>query len=160
MRLKKCAIVILIIFSFAISVVSVLYCVGRQNKYQTLLQETAPAPLTIIMVDSLESERIRILSVPVDEISTDLVVKAAMLNDQHDSILHSQQYLADTEYYERISLTFNEQESKLNTQYLLGALGVLIGFAVGIWSSIIFYTRRKMALLAQSKRYARPIVKY
>ena len=147
MRLKKSAILVLTVFSFAIAVVCVLYCIDKQNRYQVLM-------------DSIETERTRILNSPAEELSVEELVQASSLNRDHDSLLHSEEYIADRKYWDKISNPFDEQESKLNTQYLLGALGVLVGFATGVWSSIIFYTRRRMEVLARSKRRVGPEVKY
>lgn len=160
MRLSKGTIVVLIVFSFAVAIACVFYCVDKQKKYQKLLEETPPPPSTIVLMDSLEYERSLILSVPTEQVSADHLVKVATLNAQHDSILHSTEYISDKEYWDRISIPFNEQESKLNTQYLLGALGVLIGIAFGTWSSIMLHSRRQMELLARSNKQRGPVVKY
>jgi hypothetical protein len=160
MRLKKGTIFVFIVFSFAVAIAGIFYCVDKQKKYQKLVEETPPAPSSIELIDSLENERSRILSMPAEEVSTDDLVKVATLNAQHDSILHSTGYITDKEYWDSISIPFSEQESKLNTQYLLGVLCVLIGTAFGTWSSIIVYSRRKMELLARLKKQRGPIVKY
>ena len=160
MRLKKGTIFVFIVFSFAVAIACIFYCVDKQKKYQKLVEETPPAPSTIELMDNLENERNRILNIPSEEVSTDHLVKVATLNAQHDSILHSTEYLADKEYWDTISIPFNEKESKLNTQYLLGALGVLVGIAFGTWSSIMLYSRRQMELLARSNKQRGPVVKY
>ena len=160
MRLNKGTIFIFIVFSFAVAIACIFYCVDKQKKYQKLVEVTPPAPSTIVLVDSLENERNSILNIPAEEVSADHLVKVATLNAQHDSILHSTAYLSDKEYWDRISIPFSEQENKLNTQYLLGALGVLIGIAFGTWSSIMLYSRRQMELIARSKKPRGPVVKY
>jgi hypothetical protein len=160
MRLKKGTIFVFIVFSFAVAIACILYCVDKQKKYQKLVEETPPAPSTIALINSLENERNLILNVPPEEVSADHLVRVATLNALHDSVLHSTEYLADKQYWDKISIPFNEQESKLNTQYLLGALGVLIGIAFGTWSSIMLYSRRQMELLARSNKQRGPVVKY
>ena len=160
MRFKKGIILVFIIFSFALAIACIFYCIDKQKKYQKLVEATPPAPATIELIDSLENERNRILSIPPEEVSADHLIRVATLNATHDSILHSTEYLTDREYWDRISIPFNEQESKLNTQYLLGALGVLIGIAFGTWSSIMLYSRRQLELIARSKKPRGPVVKY
>lgn len=160
MRLSKGTIVVFIVFSYAVAIACIFYCVDKQKKYQQLVEETPPPPSTIVLMDSVENERNFILNVPPDQVTPDLLVKVATLNAQHDSILHSTEYLADKEYWDTINIPFSQKESKLNTQYLLGALGVLIGIAFGTWSSILLYSRRQMELLARSKKQRGPVVKY
>jgi hypothetical protein len=160
MRLKKSTILVLAVFSFAIAVVCILYCIDKQNRYQTLVEETPPAPSSIALMDSIETERTRILNSPAEELSVDELIAVSTLNREHDSLLHSKKYIADRKYWDNVSHPFDEQEGKLNTQYLLGVLGVLVGFATGVWSSIIFYTRRKMEILARSRKQIGPEVKY
>lgn len=124
------------------------------------MDETPLAPPSIFLMDSLETERTRILNSPADELSIDELIKVSSLNREHDSLLNSEEYITDRKYWDNISHPFDEQESKLNTQYLLGVLGVLVGFATGVWSSIIFYSQRRMEVLARSKRKIGPEVKY
>jgi len=160
MSFKKGVIIIFIIFSFAIAIGCIFYCIDRQSKYKELVEENPPTPQTMVMIDSLENVRSQILSTPSNELSADQVIKVAMINLQYDSILYSQQYISDIKNFQPVNVTFTEQESKLNTQWLLGALGVLIGIAFGTWSSIIFFSRRKMQLLARTNRYTGPEIKY
>ena len=160
MRLTKGIILVLIVFSFAVSIVCILYCIDRQNKYQELLAQAPATPTTIVLMDSLETQRARILNRPAENLSVDELIKVSTLNRDHDSLLNSIEYIEDRKYWDSVSFPFDEQESRLNTQYLLGVLGVLVGFATGVWSSIIFYSRRRMELLARSKRQRGPEIKY
>ena len=160
MRLKNHTIIVFIIVSFTLAIFCILYCIDKQHKYKKLVEETPAKPNTIQVVDSLERERSEILNVPADEITAELVVRAAMLNNMHDSIQNSEEYLTDMEYYEEINLTFYDQENKLNTQYLVGALGVLLGMAFGVWSSIIFHTRRRMEIRMARNDYSGPTISY
>ncbi len=160
MRFKKGTVLVFIIGSFALAIACIFYCIDKQKKYQKLVEETPPAPPSIELIDSLENERNRILNTPTGEVSTDHLIRVATLNAQHDSILHTTEYITEKKYWDSISIPFNEQESKLNTQYLLGALGVLIGIAFGTWSSIILYSRRQMELIARLKKPRGPVVRY
>lgn len=159
MGLKGILLIVLFIVSVIVTVFSSISCFDKQKKYQQLVVETPPKPTTIQMVDSLENIRTNMLADP-EEVTTDLIIRSAMLNDIHDSILHTQEYINDMKSYEGINQRFIEIESKLNTQYLIGVLGVLVGFASGVWSSILFYSKRKRLISSTKKRYTGPEVKY
>ncbi len=142
MKIKFLALNILIPVLFVMAVYSSFLCIGSIKKHEHLLQYKPARTARLQEVDELKQNRQDLLrSVPAEEVSIDLLVEVALLNEDLDQIMSSESFQADLDSYSDLLQSFAELENKLTVRYILQALGVVFGFVLAFWLTKVLHSR-------------------